>query len=78
MQSIVRPAGPKYTKRPFTQKKNPLRNRAVLFRLNPYAQASIRNELREQAMRRAGKLKKDKREKFIATDPSFLEQLHAP
>ena len=78
VQSIVRPAGPKYTKRPFTQKKNPLRNRAVLFRLNPYAQASIRNELREQAMRRAGKLKKDKREKFIATDPSFLEQLHAP
>lgn len=30
IQSIVRPAGPKQTKRPFTQKKNPLRNPAVM------------------------------------------------
>ena len=77
IQSVVREAGPKQTKRPFTQKKNPLRNRGVLFRLNPYAQASIRNEIRQQAQRQAGKLKKDKREPRIEKDASFLELLHA-
>lgn len=30
IQSIVRPAGSKHTKRPFTQKKNPLRNPAIM------------------------------------------------
>lgn len=30
IQSIVRPAGPKKTKRPFAQKKNPLKNSAVM------------------------------------------------
>ncbi|WFC96823.1 hypothetical protein MBRA1_003486 [Malassezia brasiliensis] len=78
IQSVVRPAGPKQTKRPFTQKKNPLRNRAVLFRLNPYAQASIRNELRQQAQRRDGKLKKDKKTPRTTTSPAFFEQLFAP
>ncbi|PKI84639.1 hypothetical protein MVES1_001499 [Malassezia vespertilionis] len=78
IQSVVRPAGPKQTKRPFTQKKNPLRNRAVLFRLNPYAQASIRNEIREQAMRRDGKLKKNTRAPRTKTDTRFFEQLFAP
>ncbi|WFD35760.1 hypothetical protein MCUN1_002622 [Malassezia cuniculi] len=77
IQSVVKEAGPKQTKRPFTQKKNPLRNRGVLFRLNPYAQASIRNELRQQAQRQAGKLKKDKREPRVEKDASFLELLHA-
>lgn len=78
IQSVVRPAGPKQTKRPFTQKKNPLRNRGVLFRLNPYAQASIRRELREQAQRRAGKLKKNTKTPRTATSEAFFEQLFAP
>jgi large subunit ribosomal protein L4e len=30
IQSVVRPAGPKNTKRPFAQKKNPLRNAAIM------------------------------------------------
>ncbi|WFD30606.1 hypothetical protein MSPP1_001627 [Malassezia sp. CBS 17886] len=77
IQSVVREAGPKQTKRPFTQKKNPLRNRAVLFRLNPYAQASIRAELREQAQRREGKLKKNTKSPRTPTDPAFFEQLFA-
>ena len=77
IQSVVRPAGPKQTKRPFTQKKNPLRNRGVLYRLNPYAQASIRRELREQAQRRAGKLKKSTKEPRIPKSEAFLEQLMA-
>lgn len=46
IQSIVRPAGPKVQKRPYTQKKNPLVNKGVLFRLNPYAKTIRRHELR--------------------------------
>ncbi|KAI7831881.1 putative 60S ribosomal protein L4 [Kickxella alabastrina] len=45
VQAVVRPAGPRVTKRPFTQKKNPLRNTQVLVRLNPYAQVLRRAEL---------------------------------
>ena len=33
---------------PFTQKKNPLRNKAILFRLNPYAKTLRRQELVRQ------------------------------
>ncbi|KAK9479209.1 ribosomal protein L4 domain-containing protein [Lipomyces japonicus] len=39
IQSVVRPAGEKYTKRTNVQKKNPLKNKQVLLRLNPYAKA---------------------------------------
>ena len=78
IQSVVRPAGPKQTKRPFTQRKNPLRNRGVLFRLNPYAQSSIRREIREQAQRRAGKLKKNTKAPRTTTSEAFFEQLFAP
>jgi len=46
IQSVVRPAGQKVQKRPWTQKKNPLVNKAVLFRLNPYAKTLRRHELR--------------------------------
>lgn len=47
IQSVVRPAGQKVQKRPWTQKKNPLVNKAVLFRLNPYAKTLRRQELRK-------------------------------
>ena len=46
IQSVVRPANAKIHKRPWTQHKNPLRNKAVLFRLNPYAKTLRRQELR--------------------------------
>jgi large subunit ribosomal protein L4e len=46
IQSIVRPAGQKVQKRPWTQKNNPLVNKAVLFRMNPYAKTLRRQELR--------------------------------
>lgn len=46
IQSVVRPAGQKIQKRPWTQKKNPLVNKAILFRLNPYAKTLRRQELR--------------------------------
>ncbi|KAJ2312508.1 60S ribosomal protein L4B, partial [Coemansia sp. RSA 2702] len=45
IQAVVREAGPAHTKRPFTQKKNPLRNTQVLVRLNPYAQVLRRAEM---------------------------------
>lgn len=46
IQTVVRPANQKHTKRPWTQKKNPLVNKAILFRLNPYAKTLRRQELR--------------------------------
>lgn len=46
IQSVVRAANPKTQKRPWTQHKNPLRNKGVLFRLNPYAKTVRRQELR--------------------------------
>lgn len=45
IQSVVRAANPKIQKRPWTQHKNPLRNKGVLFRLNPYAKTVRRQEL---------------------------------
>ena len=46
IQSVVRPANAKVQKRPWTQHKNPLVNKGVLFRLNPYAKTIRRQELR--------------------------------
>ena len=47
IQSVVRPANSKHQKRPWTQHKNPLVNKGVLFRLNPYAKTIRRQELRK-------------------------------
>ena len=47
IQSVVRPANAKITRRPWTQHKNPLTNKLVLFRLNPYAKTVRRQELRK-------------------------------
>lgn len=81
IQSVVRPAGPSVTKRPHTQKKNPLRNRAALFRINPYASAMIRGAAREQERnlkRKAeGKSKSKPKDKKILAGESFLSSLHA-
>lgn len=79
IQSAVRPVkSAAVTKRPFTQKKNPLKNRGVLFRLNPYAQTAIRAAVREQKQRADGKIKADKREPKLSASEGFLQQLHAP
>ncbi|KAJ1674821.1 60S ribosomal protein L4B [Spiromyces aspiralis] len=45
IQKVLKPAGPKRTARPYTQKKNPLRNTAVKVRLNPYAAVVTRAEM---------------------------------
>lgn len=39
IQAVVRPAGQATQKRPYVLKKNPLKNKQVLLRLNPYAKA---------------------------------------
>ncbi|SPC66053.1 probable RPL4A - ribosomal protein L4-A [Ustilago sp. UG-2017b] len=73
IQSVVRAKGPSKTTRPFTQRKNPLKNRGVLFRLNPYAQTAIRSEIRNQAEKKSG-LKKEAKQPVAK---EFLELLHA-
>jgi large subunit ribosomal protein L4e len=48
IQSVLRPVrGSGITKRMITQKKNPLRNRQILLRLNPYAAAYSKKNLGE-------------------------------
>lgn len=44
-----------FPERPFTQKKNPLKNKAVLFSLNPYAASVKRASLKVQQKRLASK-----------------------
>jgi len=61
IQSVLRPAGEKRQKRPYTQKKNPLRNNGVLIRLNPYAKVLRRAEILAAEKRKAGKIKKAKK-----------------
>jgi large subunit ribosomal protein L4e len=48
IQSVVRPAGNKFQKRPHVLKKNPLKNKQVLLRLNPYAKAFAQQKLGQQ------------------------------
>ncbi|KAF8646190.1 hypothetical protein AX16_007334 [Volvariella volvacea WC 439] len=76
IQSVVRPAGQKVQKRPWTQKKNPLVNKAVLFRLNPYAKTIRRHELlkQERIKKKGGK----KIKKVQSAGKAFLDTLLAP
>lgn len=76
IQSVLRPAGQPVAKRPFTQKKNPLRNKAVLFRLNPYAKTLRRQELVQQE-RRAKKGGSAKKSAPGSAGKEFMEILNA-
>jgi len=73
IQSIVRAGGAPTQKRPFTQKKNPLKNKAVLFRLNPYAKTLRRQELIRSEKK--GSVKKSTPGKIAGAE--FLKTLHA-
>lgn len=67
VQSVLRPVkGGAITKRTVVQKKNPLRNKQVLLRLNPYAKAYAQEGL--------GHVKST--EKPVARDASFEATLH--
>jgi len=76
IQSVVRPAGQKVQKRPWTQKKNPLVNKAILFRLNPYAKTLRRQELLKQE--RLKKKNAAKPKQPSSASKVFLEGLFAP
>lgn len=67
IQSVLRPAGEKHQKRPYTQKKNPLRNNGVKIRLNPYAKVLQRAEIIAAEKRKAGKIQKKKRQHKTST-----------
>ncbi|RCH82851.1 hypothetical protein CU097_000969 [Rhizopus azygosporus] len=77
IQSVVRPAGGKHHKRPFTQKKNPLKNQGVMNRLNPYAQVLRRAEIIKS--QKTGKVAKVEKKKGTSTAASkkFLDILHS-
>ncbi|KAM3588575.1 60S ribosomal protein L4B [Umbelopsis sp. WA50703] len=80
IQSVARPKGNKHHKRPFTIKKNPLRNAGVMNRLNPYQQVLRRAEIIGAEKRKAGKVaKKETKAKGVNTSASdkFLEILHS-
>ncbi|EDR09812.1 60S ribosomal protein L4 [Laccaria bicolor S238N-H82] len=76
IQSVVRPAGQKVQKRPWTQKKNPLVNKAVLFRLNPYAKTLRRQEILKQERLKKKDAKKPKQPN--SANKAFLDNLFAP
>jgi len=80
IQSVVRPAGQKVQKRPWTQKKNPLHNKSVLFRMNPYAKTLRRQEILKQERLKAKKEKKDTKKPKAqkAAGEAFLKTLFAP
>lgn len=81
IQSVVRAAGPSQTRRPYTQKKNPLRNRAALFKLNPYAASMIRTAAREQERnikrKQEGKSKPKSKQAKLSAGEAFRAGLHA-
>ena len=65
IQAVVRPANPSKLKRPFTQKKNPLRNVGVMVRLNPYAQTVKRNAILNRDKKTNKSRKRVKNTEFI-------------
>ncbi|KAM0790112.1 60S ribosomal protein L4A [Microbotryomycetes sp. NB124-2] len=75
VQSVVREAQSAVHKRPFTQKKNPLRNRAVLFRLNPYAKTAIRQSLNAEKAAKAGKKAPGHKTEVLRASKGFKETL---
>jgi len=77
IQAVVRPANQKTQKRPWAQKKNPLINKGVLFRLNPYAKTLRRQELLKQERVKAKKGTK-KPKKVHAAGEAFMKTLFAP
>jgi len=57
IQSVVKVANEKHTKRPYTQRKNPLKNVGVMVRFNPYAQTVRRAAILNEEARANGKAK---------------------
>lgn len=68
IQSVCRPAGNREQKRTNVQKKNPLRNKQVQLRLNPYAKAFSNKKL--------GQAKVEKAKKAPKLSSAFTEVFH--
>jgi large subunit ribosomal protein L4e len=78
IQAVVRPAGEKIAKRPWTQRKNPLANRGVLFRLNPYAKTIRRQELlKAERIAKGTQKKKAPKKPEGGASEAFLKTLFA-
>jgi large subunit ribosomal protein L4e len=78
VQSVLNAAGPRRVKRPFTQKKNPLKNQGVMFRLNPYAKTYKRRELLNLEAKKSGVPKAERAAKKLSAGKDFKETLLAP
>ncbi|KAF8811686.1 hypothetical protein BYT27DRAFT_7252560 [Phlegmacium glaucopus] len=72
IQSVARPADQKVQKRPWTQK-NPLVNKTIPFRLNPYAKTLRRQENPRVFEENAAKPKQSS-----TATKAYLENLFAP
>jgi len=75
IQSVLRVGGQKIAKRPFTQKKNPRKNAAVMARLNPYAASVKRQAIKVQQKRTASKSAAPKKAAAGGAGKEFLETL---
>ncbi|PVU93428.1 hypothetical protein BB561_003282 [Smittium simulii] len=81
IKSALKVRGPSRVKRPFTQKKNPLRNTGVLVRLNPYAQTLRRAEIlglnKKYKHKNQRTNKQVKAPKKISASDKFVEMLNS-
>jgi len=78
IQAVVRPAGQRKAKRPYTQKKNPLKNSGVMARLNPYAKTYKHAAKVALENKSKGVPEEERKEKKLSAGDKFLDQLHAP
>lgn len=79
VQSVLRPANSARPRRPHGQKKNPLKNRNVLFRLNPYAKMLRKEEAGRQARAvksKAAGTKRPAKKVELSAGKAFLKSLH--
>ncbi|GAA5844788.1 hypothetical protein JCM11251_002276 [Rhodosporidiobolus azoricus] len=74
IQSVLRAAGPSTTKKGVAQKKNPLKNAAILARLNPYAVAAKRAAINQEAARKAGKYTKGKKQPLVKANKTWVKE----
>ncbi|GEM10314.1 60S ribosomal protein l2 [Rhodotorula toruloides] len=75
VQAVVREAGPSRTKKTSGQKKNPLKNAAVLARLNPYAASAKRIAAAAEKRAAAGGKKQGHAQKQVKASKGFKETL---
>ncbi|GAA5822638.1 hypothetical protein JCM3770_002851 [Rhodotorula araucariae] len=75
IQAVLREAKAPTTKKGVAQKKNPLRNRAVLFRMNPYAATQARIAHAAEARAKAGAKKAGAKQPLTRASKEFKETL---